>query len=203
MQFKKSVLLPVILSVIGVFVSTIGFILIQVAAKVNNTTTGPSPLAIVELVLFVLLLSALSAKRPLFAKIVNIISLATVMGGLFVTALVVSISFQYQTVTWDSISYLAISILSMVAMILFFIYYLIGKKEMLAKLAKIMNIICIAILVIFGGLLIVSSFVGMYKNLPFYGFELAVIVLNVALLLGVTLSLQGNLTPKEENQSKE
>ena len=72
MQFKKSILLPLILSVVGIFVSVLAFIMIQIAGKVNNASTGASSLAIVELVLFVLLLSALSAKKPIFTKVSQI-----------------------------------------------------------------------------------------------------------------------------------
>ena len=54
MQFKKSILLPLVLSVVGIFVSVLAFIMIQVAGKVNNVSTGASSLAIIELVLFVL-----------------------------------------------------------------------------------------------------------------------------------------------------
>ena len=198
MQFKKSILLPLVLSVVGIFVSVLAFIMIQVAGKVNATTTGASPLAIVELVLFVLLLSALSAKRPIFTKVVCIIAVSVLLVQAFIVCIVTSTSFQYRDVTWDTVSFLSLGVLCLVASILFLIYYLIGRKDMLKKLSSVMNIFVIAFYVIFAVIMVVSSFVGAYKNLMYYGLELAALLANVALCMGVVLSLQGNLETKEE-----
>ena len=198
MQFKKSILLPLILSVVGIFVSVLAFIMIQVAGKVNGTTTGASPLAIVELVLFVLLLSALSAKRPIFTKVVCIIAVSVLLVQAFIVCIVTSTSFQYRDVTWDTVTFLSLGVLCLVASILFLIYYLIGRRDMLKKLSSVMNIFVIAFYVIFAVVMCVSSFVGAYKNIMYYGLELAALLANVALCMGVVLSLQGNLETKEE-----
>ncbi|MBO4856431.1 MAG: hypothetical protein J5511_03575 [Bacilli bacterium] len=198
MQFKKSILLPIVLSVIGIFVSVLGFIMIQVAAKVNNTTTGASPLAIVELVLFVLMLSALSAKKPIFTKVVCIIAIAALLLQAFIVCIVSSVSFQYRDVQWDTVSFLSLGVLCLVAVILFLIYYLIGKKDVLKKLALIMNIFVMAFYFIFAAIMGVSSFAGVYATTRYYGIELAVLLLNVCLMSGIVLSLQGNLETKEE-----
>ena len=198
MQFKKSILLPIVLSVIGIFVSVLGFIMIQVAAKVNNTTTGASPLAIVELVLFVLMLSALSAKKPIFTKVVCIIAIAALLLQAFIVCIVSSVSFQYRDVQWDTVSFLSLGVLCLVAVILFLIYYLIGKKDVLKKLALIMNIFVMAFYFIFAAIMGVSSFAGVYATTRYYGIELAVLLLNVCLMSGIILSLQGNLETKEE-----
>ena len=198
MQFKKSILLPIVLSVIGIFVSVLGFIMIQVAAKVNNTTTGASPLAIVELVLFVLMLSALSAKKPIFTKVVCIIAIAALLLQAFIVCIVSSVSFQYRDVQWDTVSFLSLGVLCLVAVILFLIYYLIGKKDVLKKLALIMNIFVMAFYFIFAAIMGVSSFAGVYAATRYYGIELAVLLLNVCLMSGIILSLQGNLETKEE-----
>lgn len=198
MQFKKSILLPIVLSVIGIFVSVLGFIMIQVAAKVNNTTTGASPLAIVELVLFVLMLSALSAKKPIFTKVVCIIAIAALLLQAFIVCIVSSVSFQYRDVQWDTVSFLSLGVLCLVAVILFLIYYLIGKKDVLKKLALIMNIFVMAFYFIFAAIMGVSSFAGVYATTRYYGIELAVLLLNVCLMSGIVLSLQANLETKEE-----
>ena len=198
MQFKKSILLPIVLSVIGIFVSVLGFIMIQVAAKVNNTTTGASPLAIVELVLFVLMLSALSAKKPIFTKVVCIIAIAALLLQAFIVCIVSSVSFQYRDVQWDTVSFLSLGVLCLVAVILFLIYYLIGKKDVLKKLALIMNIFVMVFYFIFAAIMGVSSFAGVYATTRYYGIELAVLLLNVCLMSGIILSLQGNLETKEE-----
>ena len=198
MQFKKSILLPLVLSVIGIFVSVLGFIMIQVAAKVNGTTTGPSPLAIVELVLFVLMLSALSAKKPVFTKVVCIISISILLLQAFIVCIVSSVSFQNRDVQWDTVSFLSLGVLCLVAVILFLIYYVIGRKDILKKLAFIMNIFVIAFYAVFAILMALSSFIGVYAATRYYGIELAVLLANVCLLSGVLLSLQGNLEPREE-----
>lgn len=199
MQFKKSILLPIVLSVVGIFVSVLGFIMIQVAAKVNGTTTAPSPLAITELVLFVLMLSALSAKKPVFTKIVCIIAIAALLLQAFVTCIVSSVSFQYREVQWDTVSFLSLGVLCLVAAILFLIYYLIGKKDILKKLSLVMNIFVIGFYAVFAIVMGVSAFVGVYKPTMYFGIELAVLLLNVCLLMGIVLSLQGNLETKEES----
>ena len=203
MQFKKSLLLPITLSVIGIFVSVLGFIMIQVAAKVNGVTTGPSPLAILELVLFVLFLGALSAKRPVFTKVVCIISIAALLVEAFVVSIVASYSFQNtQQVTWDSVSFLSLGILCLVAVVLFLIYYLIGRKETLKKLSVITNLFVIGFYALFTIVMGVSSVVGIYKATALYGAELAILLGNVCVLMGVVLSLQSNLGSKEETKKE-
>ena len=207
MQFKKSLVLPLTLSVLGIFVSVLAFIMIQVAAKVEHSTSGPSPLAILELVLFVLMLAALSAKRPVFTKIVVIITIATLVVEAFVVSIVTSTIFQYQNVTWDSISFLALGVLCLVSTVLFLIYYLIGKKDTLKKIALITNLFVIGFYAAFAICIAVSSIysVGYLGNLcregssvSLYGLELALLLGGVCLLMGIVLSLQGNLEPKEE-----
>ena len=140
MQFKKSILLPIILTVIGIFVSVAGFVMIQVAAKVNNVTTGPTPLAILELVIFVLFLAALSAKRPIFTKVLTIITISALALTSFIIAIVTSVQFELYTLSWDSVAFLTLGFVSLVSAILFLVYYIIGKKDTLAKLSKILNI---------------------------------------------------------------
>lgn len=198
MQFKKSPLLAIVLSVVGIFVSVLAFIMIQVAAKVEGSSSGPSPLAIIELVLFVLLLAALSAKRPIFTKVVCIIGISALLVQAFIVSIVTSISFQYRTVGWDTVSFLSLGVLCLVATILFFIYYLIGRKDTLRKMAIIMNIFVIAFYAGFAIVMTVSSFVGVYAVTQFSGLEFAILLANVCLMSGVLLSLQGNLESDAE-----
>ena len=198
MQFKKSPLLAIVLSVGGIFVSVLAFIMIQVAAKVEGSSSGPSPLAIIELVLFVLLLAALSAKRPIFTKVVCIIGISALLVQAFIVSIVTSISFQYRTVGWDTVSFLSLGVLCLVATILFFIYYLIGRKDTLRKMAIIMNIFVIAFYAGFAIVMTVSSFVGVYAVTQFSGLEFAILLANVCLMSGVLLSLQGNLESDAE-----
>jgi len=198
MQFKKSPLLAIVLSVVGIFVSVLAFIMIQVAAKVEGSSSGPSPLAIIELVLFVLLLAALSAKRPIFTKVVCIIGISALLVQAFIVSIVTSISFQYRTVGWDTVSFLSLGVLCLVATILFFIYYLIGRKDTLRKMAIIMNIFVIAFYAGFAIVMTVSSFVGVYAATQFSGLEFAILLANVCLMSGVLLSLQGNLESDAE-----
>ena len=198
MQFKKSPLLAIVLSVVGIFVSVLAFIMIQVAAKVEGSSSGPSPLAIIELVLFVLLLAALSAKRPIFTKVVCIIGISALLVQAFIVSIVTSISFQYRTVGWDTVSFLSLGVLCLVATILFFIYYLIGRKDTLRKMAIIMNIFVIAFYAGFAIVMTVSSFVGVYAVTQFSGLEFAILLANVALMSGILLSLQGNLESSAE-----
>lgn len=198
MQFKKSPLLAIVLSVVGIFVSVLAFIMIQVAAKVEGSSSGPSPLAIIELVLFVLLLAALSAKRPIFTKVVCIIGISALLVQAFIVSIVTSISFQYRTVGWDTVSFLSLGVLCLVATILFFIYYLIGRKDTLRKMAVIMNIFVIAFYAGFAIVMTVSSFVGVYAVTQFSGLEFAILLANVCLMSGVLLSLQGNLESDAE-----
>ena len=198
MQFKKSPLLAIVLSVIGIFVSVLAFIMIQVAAKVDGSSSGPSPLAIIELVLFVLLLAALSAKRPIFTKVVCIIGISGLLVQAFIVSVVTSVSFKYRDVGWDTVSFLSLGVLCLVATILFFIYYLIGKKDTLRKMANIMNIFVIGFYAVFAVVMVVSSFIGVYKTAQFSGLEFAILLANVCLMSGILLSLQGNLESNEE-----
>ena len=208
MQFKKSLVLPLTLSVVGIFLSVLSFILIQVASKIEHSTTGPSPLAILELVLFVLMLGALSAKRPVFTKVVVIIGIAALVVEAFVVSIVTSVRFQNNSdVTWDSVSFLALGVLCLVSTVLFLVYYLIGRKDTLKKIAVITNLFVIGFYALFAILVAVSSFSGVgylgilaKDNNPvsFYGIELALLLAGVCVLMGIVLSLQGNLEPKEE-----
>ena len=129
--------------------------------------------------------------------------------GLFITAIACSAVFNMNAaVTWDTFSFLAVSVLSFVAAILFLIYYLIGKKETLLKLSFIINVLLIVFLVVFAGIVLASSFIGILKSTKAYGVELAMLLLNCALVYGIVLSLQNNLVreekpaeePKEEKQ---
>lgn len=198
MQFKKSILLPIILTVIGIFVSVAAFVMIQVAAKVNNVTTGPTPLAIIELVFFVLFLAALSAKRPVFTKVLSIIAISSLALTSFIIAIVTSVQFEVYAISWDSVSFLTLGFVTLVSAILFLVYYLIGKRDTLAKLSKILNIFTLGFYGLFTILLVISCFVGIFKTTRFYGFELALLLANVCILVGMLLSLQGNLVRKEE-----
>ena len=110
MKFTKSLMMPIVLSILGIFTSVSTFILIQVAGKVNSTNTGASPLPIILLVMFVLFLGALSAKKALFARVLSIISISGMTLGMFITAIVCAADFQTYKIGWDSISFLAISI---------------------------------------------------------------------------------------------
>ncbi len=200
MQFKKSLMLPIILSVLGIFLSVSIFIYLQVISRVEAGVAGASPLAIFELVVFVLMLSALSAKKPVFTKVVCIISIAAMILATFIVSIVTSVTFQIRNVTWDSISFLALAILSLVATILFFIYYLIGKEGMLKKLSVITNVVSVSLLLVFGIVLVLSSSFGAYstQNTPLYGVGLALLLGNSGLIFVIIYSLQNNLLPKEE-----
>lgn len=204
MEFKKSILLPLVLSIIGVLVAVVTFITIQFANKVNEYIFGPDFLAIVFLVLFVLFLSALSAKKATFSKVVCVISISVMLVGLFITSIVCSVVFNMmENVTWDTFAFLAMSILSLVAGILFLIYYLIGKKDTLFKLAYILNIVVLAFLVVFAGIIFVSAFIGVLKSTMAYGCELALLLLNAALVYGLVFSLQKRLGKAEEQPKEE
>ena len=197
MKFTKSLMMPIVLSILGIFTSVSTFILIQVAGKVNSTNIGASPLPIILLVMFVLFLGALSAKKALFARVLSIISISGMTLGMFITAIVCAADFQTYKIGWDSISFLAISIFALVAAVLFLIYNLIGRNGTLKTLAFYTNVIFIAFIVIFAVILMVSSFVGVYKNRPLYGIELALVLVNVVVLAGLQLSLHNNLVKED------
>ena len=193
MEFKKSVLTPLVLSVVGIFLAVATFVTIQVASKIGGASSGPSPLAIFALVFSILFLTALSAKKAFFAKIVTIISIASIVLTSFIVAIVCSVEFQSMNVTWDSITFLTLGILSFVSMVLFLVYYLIGKKDTLKKLAFIINISSMIFFGLFAIVLVVSAFAGQLKTDPMYGIELALLSLNIVLILGIVLALQNNL----------
>ena len=202
MQFKKGILLPIILTVVGIFISVAGFVMIQVAAKVNHVTTGPTPLAIMELVMFVLFLAALSAKKPVFTKVLTIISISGLALTSFIIAIVTSVKFESYDLSWASVAFLTLGFVSLVSAVLFLVYYIIGKKDTLAKLSLILNIFTLGFYAIFTILLVVSCFAGMYKPTQFYGLELALLLANVCVLVGMLLSLQGNLVYKEPEEKE-
>ena len=198
MQFKKSVLLPLVLSVVGIFLSIATFVVVQIAGKVGGGSTGPSPLAIVALVYSILFLAALTAKKPMFTKIISIISIASLVLVSFIVAIVSSVEFQETQISWDSITFLTLSILCLVSMILFLIYFLIGRKDTLKKLSFVLNVTSLAFFGVFAIVLFVSAFVGQFKSDPLYGCELGLLSLNVCVILGILLSLQNNLVPVEK-----
>jgi hypothetical protein len=117
--------------------------------------------------------------------------------GMFITAIVCAADFQTYKIGWDSISFLAISIFALVAAVLFLIYNLIGRNGTLKTVAFYTNVIFIAFIVIFAIILMVSSFVGVYKNRPLYGIELALVLVNVVILAGLQLSLHNNLVKED------
>ena len=204
MEFKKGILLPLVLSIVGVLVAVVTFITIQFANKVDEYIFGPDFLAIVFLVLFVLFLSALSSKKATFTKVISVISISVMLVGLFITAIACSVVFNMmEKVTWDTFGFLAVSILSLVAGILFFIYYLIGKRDTLFKLSCILNIVVIVFLVAFSGIVFASAFAGVLKTTRAYGCELALLLLNAALIYGLVFSLQNRLGKAEKEQPKE
>ena len=143
----------------------------------------------------------------IITKVVVIITIATLIVEAFVVSIVTSTIFQYQNVTWDSIAFLALGVLCLVSTVLFLIYYLIGKKDTLKKIALITNLFVIGFYAAFAICIAVSSIysVGYLGNLcregssvSLYGLELALLLGGVCLLMGIVLSLQGNLEPKEE-----
>ena len=203
MIFKKFPLLSIVLSIVGILLSVLAFIMIQVASKVNNADDGLSILAIIELVLSVLFLAALTARRPIFTRIICIITMAMLLTASFVISIVSSVSFQLNEVTWDSVSYLSISILTLVVLVLFFVYFLIGRKGLLNSVNKILNVISIIFLCLFALLLLASSFAGIYRNQPLYGIEMMILLLNAALFPGILLSLFDNLDYKEKETPKQ
>lgn len=207
MNFKKFPLLSIVLSIVGILLSVFAFIMIQVASKVNNTDDGLSVLAIMELVVGVLFLAALTAKKPIFTRTISIIMMAALLTATFVISVVCSVVFQNTDVTWDSVAYLSVSILTLVVMVLFFVYFLIGKRGTLKAVNRILNITSIAFFVIFAALVLASSFAGIYRDRPLLGIEMVVLLVNAGLFLGILLSLFNNLVfkdkaPKEEVEEK-
>ena len=61
-----------------------------------------------------------------------------------------------------------------------------------------MNIFVIGFYAVFAVVMVVSSFIGVYKTAQFSGLEFAILLANVCLMSGILLSLQGNLESNEE-----
>ncbi len=202
MNFKKFPLLSIVLSIIGILLSVFAFIMIQVASKVNNVDDGLSVLAIIELVVSVLFLAALTAKKPIFTRVVSIVTVASLLTASFVISIVSSVLFQYSDVTWDSVAYLSVSILTLVVMVLFLVYFLIGRRGMLKSINKILNVIAIAFFGLFAILVLLSSFLGIYRESPLYGIEMVILLVTAGLFLGILLSLFNNLSYKEEEKKE-
>ena len=198
MIFKKFPLLSIVLSIVGILLSVLAFIMIQVASKVNNADDGLSILAIIELVLSVLFLAALTARRPIFTRIICIITMAMLLTASFVISIVSSVSFQLNEVTWDSVSYLSISILTLVVLVLFFVYFLIGRKGTLRIICKVTNFFSLGFLAIFAILLFVSAFAGTYSKQPLYATEMGLLLVNACVFLVLQLLLQKTLVYEEE-----
>ena len=198
MEFKKNTLLAIVLSVCGIFISTLSFIFIIVADKMNGSGTGSFSLSLVTLVLFVLFLSALSVKKAVFAKIISFITIGCLLLASFILSIVTSSIFLTKDVSWDTVTFLAISILSLVAMVL--IYYIVGSNGTLKTIAKVTNIASLTLYGLLTISLILSAFFGFFANQPFYGFEWALIALTGALLLGLLFVLQNIIGPREENK---
>ena len=200
MEFKKNTLLAIVLSVCGIFISTLSFIFIIVADKMNGSGTGSFSLSLVTLVLFVLFLSALSVKKAVFAKIISFITIGCLLLASFILSIVTSSIFLTKDVSWDTVTFLAISILSLVAMVLFLIYCIVGRNGTLKMIAKVTNIASLTLYGLLTISLILSAFFGFFVNQPFYGFEWALIALTGALLLGLLFVLQNIIGPREENK---
>lgn len=200
MKFTKSTLPALVLSIIGIFLSVAGFVLIQVAGKMYNFTTLATPLAIIELIVSILFLTALSANKPTFAKVVSIITYASLIVAFFVITIVCSSQFRESQITWDSIAFLTISIITLIAVVLSFIYSLVAKTPLLKSLSKIINLFAIGLTGLFTVILCLSSFVGIFQTRPMYGIELTVLLAFTVLALGIVSLLQENIArePKEQ-----
>ena len=198
MEFKKSVMLPLALSIIGIFCTVATFILVQIGTKVSSITAAASPVAILQMVLFILFLTSLSAKKPIFARVVSIIAIAVHVFALFIVTIMTSTQFQIYETSWDTVLYLIFSVLCLVALILFMIYYIIGRRDLLMKLALFLNVVSIVLVSGFAIICLLSGIVGIYRTNTMLGIEYMMLLLNVVVLLVTLLLLQKTLGFKEE-----
>lgn len=200
MKFSKSTLPELVLSIVGILISVAGFVLIQIAGKVYDFTTLATPLAVLELIISILFLTALSANKPVFARVISIITYALLIVTFFVVTIVCAEKFRSELITWDSISFLTISIVTLVAVVLAFIYDLVGKTPLLRSLSKIISYFAIGLTALFTIILCLSSFIGTFKTRPLYGIELAVLLVFTVLVLIILSLLQTNISkePKEQ-----
>lgn len=193
MEFKKKPVVATALSIVLIALSVITFIFIQVAGKVEGSSTGSSPLAIIMLTFGILLTTSLSSQKPLFTKIVLIVGMSAVALAAFIIAIVCAADFQGNKVGWDTITFLSLGIMSLISSVLFLIYFLIGRKPSVEQIAKVTNIISLVLFAIFAVVTVFSGFFGIYKYRPLYAIELALLLGTISVLLGINLSLTGVL----------
>ena len=191
---------PLALSIIGIFSAVATFILVQVGTKLSAVTAGASPVAILQMIIFILFLTSLSAKKPIFAKVVSIIALAIHVFALFITTILTSLQFQMYETSWDTVLYLILSVLCLVALVLFMIYYIIGKKDLLKKLALFLNILSIGLVSCFAIVCLLSGIVGIHTGNAMIGVEYMMLLINVVIMLLTLFFLQKTLGYKEEQQ---
>ena len=191
-------MVPLALSIIGIFVSVATFILIQIGTKTTSSVAAASPIAILQMVLFILFLTSLSAKKPIFAKVVSIIGLAVHVFSFFILTIVTSTQFQLHETTWDTILFLIFSVLCLVSFILLMIYYIIGRKDLLKKLSLFLNIVTIVLVSLFAITCLVSGIVGIYKGTPLIGVEYMMLLVSVVITLVTLFFLQKILGHKEQ-----
>ena len=189
---------PLALSIIGIFASVATFILIQIGTKTTSAVAAASPIAILQMVLFILFLTSLSAKRPIFAKVVSIIGLAIHVFSFFIVTIVTSTQFQLHETTWDTILFLIFSVLCLVSFILLLVYYLIGKRDLLRKLSLFLNIVTLVLVSLFTITCLLSGIVGIYKATPLIGVEYMMLLVSVVIMLLTLFFLQKTLGHKEE-----
>ena len=193
MKFNKIPVKAIALSIVTIFISVVTFVFIQVAGKVEGSSTGPSPLAIITLVFGILLLTSLSTQKPLFTKIIQICCYAAIALSSFIVAIVCASDFQDYKVSWDTITFLVLGIICLISSVLFLVYYLIGRKPAIILIAKAANVTSLVLFAIFAVVTVLSGFFGVYKARPLYAIELGLLLGIICVLLGINLSLEKDL----------
>ena len=193
MTFTKKPVSAIALSIVLIALSVVTFIFIQVAGKIEGSSTGSSPLAIIMLAFGILLTTSLSTQKPLFTKIVLVVGISSITLAAFIIAIVCASDFQNNKIGWDTITFLSLGILSFISTVLFLVYFLIGRKETIEKIASVANIVSLVLFAILAIVTIFSGFFGIYKYRPFYAIELALLLGTISTFLGINLSLKNVL----------
>lgn len=172
----------IVISMIALFLAVIAIVVEIMAVHFNHSGTGFYTLAVIEIVAFVLFIAVLSTKRSGFFRIISLILTVVTSLAFFISSLVEFSEFV-STFNWMDAVYLVLSLVSLIAATLNFIYFLIAKGEETNRLERLSNFILIIVISLFALSVFSKEIVqAILLENHFPELHIGLILLNLALL---------------------
>jgi carbon starvation protein CstA len=172
----------IVISMIALFLAVIAIVVEIMAVHFNHSGTGFYTLAVIEIVAFVLFIAVISTKRSGFFRIISLILTVVTSLAFFISSLVEFSEFV-STFNWMDAVYLVLSLVSLIAATLNFIYFLIAKGEETNRLERLSNFILIIVISLFALSVFSKEIVqAILLENHFPELHIGLILLNLALL---------------------